>query len=511
MLASKKIALNTGVMYAKTVLTLGLTLYSTRIILNELGENDFGIYNVVAGVIAMLSFLTSAMSQSIRRYMSNAIGKKDIKQLAIIFKSSINIHLILGCFIVLLLELAGLFLFNGFLNIPPHRLSTAYLVFHCMVASTFCSITVIPYVAAINSHEDIFVISIIYTLESFAKLGIAFYLQCTLHDKLIVYGLLLAATYCVATLIYRWYCHTHYKEMLIKRKANRDITKSLVKFSFWTAIGNASRIISIQGSTILLNLFGGTVANAAYGIANQVNGQMNFFSASLLQAIEPQIMKSEGSNDIHRMKRLSLLTCKLSFFLISFFSIPIFCKMPFILNLWLKDVPEYTVIFCRIILLTVLISQITMGLQSGIYAKGRIKNYQSVMGIIQLLSLPLAFILLKAGFSVETILYSLLTVETVMSISRIIFAKHLIHIKISTMMKEMLFPSLVACIAVFIATNYFSSLFMTDSVFTFLILCLESFLVYIGLFWIIVLNKNERQSFVKLLANNSFLKKYNRA
>lgn len=216
MLASQRIIFNTSIMYAKTVLTLGITLYSTRIILNELGENDFGIYNVVAGVIAMLSFLTHAMSQSTRRYMSNAIGKKDIELLATIFKSSIKIHLIWGCAFVLLLEVLGVFLFNGFLNIPPHRLSTAYFVFHCMVASTFCSITVIPYVAAINSHEDIFVISIIYTLESFAKLGIAFYLQYTLHDKLIVYGLLLATIYCIATLIYRWYCHTHYKEIHIK-------------------------------------------------------------------------------------------------------------------------------------------------------------------------------------------------------------------------------------------------------------------------------------------------------
>ncbi len=506
MLASQRIIFNTSIMYAKTVLTLGITLYSTRIILNELGENDFGIYNVVAGVIAMLSFLTHAMSQSTRRYMSNAIGKKDIELLAIIFKSSIKIHLIWGCAFVLLLEVLGVFLFNGFLNIPPHRLSTAYFVFHCMVASTFCSITVIPYAAAINSHEDIFVISIIYTLESFAKLGIAFYLQYTLHDKLIVYGLLLATIYCIATLIYRWYCHTHYKEIHIKIKTNKDTTKELVKFSFWTVIGNASRIISTQGSTILLNLFGGTVANAAYGIANQVNGQMSFFSASLLQAIEPQIMKSEGNNDTHRMKRLSLLTCKLSFFLISFFSIPIFCKMPYILNLWLKDVPEYTVIFCRIILLTALMSQITMGLQSGIYAKGRIRNYQLVMSIIQLLSLPLAFILLKAGFPVEIILYSLLMVETAMGISRIILAKHLIHIKIAILIKEMLLPSLAACIATFIAVNYSSSLFMTDSIFTFLMLCLESFLVYSCLFWIIVLNKNEKQSFVKLLKNYSFLK-----
>ena len=292
----------------------------------------------------------------------------------------------------------------------------------------------------------------------------------------------------------------------LQRKTNKDTTKELVKFSFWTVIGNASRIISTQGSTILLNLFGGTVANAAYGIANQVNGQMSFFSASLLQAIEPQIMKSEGNNDTHRMKRLSLLTCKLSFFLISFFSIPIFCKMPYILNLWLKDVPEYTVIFCRIILLTALMSQITMGLQSGIYAKGRIRNYQLVMSIIQLLSLPLAFILLKAGFPVEIILYSLLMAETAMGISRIILAKHLIHIKIAILIKEMLLPSLAACIATFIAVNYSSSLFMTDSIFTFLMLCLESFLVYSCLFWIIVLNKNEKQSFVKLLKNYSFLK-----
>lgn len=493
-------------MYAKMLLTLVITLYSTRIILNELGVNDFGIYNVVAGVISMLSFLTAAMSLSTRRYMSNAMGKGNTSLLAVIYRTSIKIHIIWGCIFILFFELFGIFLFNGVLNIAPDRISTAHFVFHCMIASTFFSITAIPYTAAINSHEDIYVISIIYILESIAKLGIAFYLQYTECDKLIIYGILLATTYSATTFIQRWYCYTHYKETRLKEKADKSIMKSLAKFSFWTSISNASKILSTQGSIILLNIFGGTAINAAYGIANQVNGQMVYFSASLLQAIEPQIMKSEGANDINRMKRLSLLTCKLSFFLISFFSIPILCKMPYLLELWLKNVPDHTVTFCQIILLTNLINQITMGLQSGIYAKGNIRSYQIIVGVIQLLSLPLSYTLLITGFPVYIVVFSLLIVEIGISVSRIILAKYLLNIDAPAFIKGILLPSFATCITTFIIIDYTSSLF-ANSLLNFLMLCVESFILYSILFWRIVLNKEERSSFIRVLSNNSLLKK----
>ena len=491
-------------MYIKTVLTVGIALYSTRIILNELGASDFGIFNIVAGVIAMLSFLTTAMSLSTRRFLSTAIGINDIEYLATIFRTSVKIHIAYGFIFVIFFELVSVFLFGFFLNIPESRLYAAYFVFQCMLISTFFSIVSIPYNAAINSHEDIFVMSIIYTVEAVIKLGIAIYLQYTIFDKLIVYGILLAITYSLTTFIQKFYCKKYYAETHIKKKSDKILTHKLISFSCWASFSNMTKILVSQGSVLILNIFGGTIVNAAYGIATQVNGQMNYFSAALLQAIEPQIMKSKGALDDGRMKRLSISACKLSFFLISFFSIPIMVKMPFVLDLWLKNNPDYTVVFCKIILLSTMCAQITMGLQSAIFANGNIRLYQLIVGSIQIMALPLSYILLKNGCPIYFAVLIILVIELILSIVRIFLAKKILNIGGFYFLKQVVFKSLLSCTVTYFVI-YWVNIRIPDSLLGFVFLCIFSFILYLILFYNIVLNSQEKGA-VKNVLNSLTLK-----
>ena len=486
-----RVVLNTGMMYVKTILTMGITLYSTRIILNELGASDFGIFNVVAGVIAMLSFLKTASTTSVRRFLADAMGKGDMDSLITIFSESIKVHLTFAICFVAFFEVLSIYLFNGFLNIAPNRMIAAYVVYQCTLFSTFFSILAIPYASAINSHEDIFVLSIIYIIDSFAKLAIAVYLKYTLFDKLIVYGSLLALTYSLHIIILWWYCHAHYNECKAPIRHDKILRNKIISFSGWSTLSNVSSVLTIQGSVILVNVFGGTIINAAYGIANQVNAQIRFFAASLLQAIEPQIMKSHGANDEERMCRLSLTASKLSFFLISFFSIPLIVRMEFVLKIWLNDVPFYTTDFCRIILATSIIGMLSMGLQSGIYAKGNIELYQILIGIVQILALPISYFSLKNGSSIFIVIHALLLVECIIFVVRIVLARKYISINLKNFLIEDVVPEILSVLLVFYATLQISDIMDNTIIGTFF-LFVFSFSIYAILFWLLIVNKHEK-------------------
>lgn len=479
-------------MYTKTVLTVGITLYSTRIILNELGACDYGIFNVVAGVISMLSFLTSASASSIRRYLSNAMGKNDEQLVAIIFQEGCRIHLCLSFLVVVIFEILGIFLFDSFLNIETSRVNAAYFIFHCTLFSTFFSILAIPYTAAINSHEEIYIISIVYIIEAFAKLGIALLLKILPYGKLEIYGFLLAMIYSIDTIALIIYCHTHYKEAKAKKVLNKEIRTELLKFSSWTSLGNLSRIFSYQGSVVLVNLFAGTIANAAYAIATQVNSQMNYFSSSLLQAIDPQIMKSAGAGDMNRMYRLSVSACKFSFFLITFFSIPILLRMQYVLKIWLINVPKFTCTFCWVILLTTSIGQITMGLQSAIYAKGNIKDYQQIISIIQILAIPCSYLFLINGCPVSVVVYALLFVELVILVFRIYYVYYYVGISVLSLIFSDFLPLLFSVIVSY-GVLVLINVFICETFEGFILICLLSFIVYFTCFWVMALSKFERE------------------
>jgi O-antigen/teichoic acid export membrane protein len=450
MKSAERVIKNTGFLYGKMVITIFISLYSTRLILNALGAVDYGIFSLVGGVISMLSFINGAMIIATQRYLAISLGAGDMQKLKSVFSSSVILHLIIGFAIVILLEIAGFFLFDGGLKIPADRIATAKIIFHFMVISTFFTINAVPYDASINTHENMLFDALSGILESVIKLGIAIWLIYSDFDKLILFGLLTALLTILIRIIKSVYCYRKYEECRVRLFSHIEIglLKEMVMFAGWSLFGLFVSVLRNQGMAILLNLFYGIVVNAAYGIANQVNSNITAFSSNMIRAIIPQIMKSEGSGDRERMLRLSVLACKMSFFLLAFFAIPIIVEMPFILNLWLKKVPENTVIFCQLILLWGLLQQITVGLMVAITSVGDIKAYQIVVGAFQLFNLPLAYLLIKIGLPAYYVFVSSIFLEFIAGGLKIWFAHKIAGLNVKDFLVKTLIYSFLTVIIV---------------------------------------------------------------
>jgi O-antigen/teichoic acid export membrane protein len=461
--AANKVVLNTGILYGRMLLTVGISLYSTRLILNALGATDFGIFQLVAGVIAMLSFLNNAMATSTQRFLSFYQGENDMVMQKKVFTNSLQIHIIIGLILVLVLELLGFFLFDGFLNIPLDKISVAKAIYHLMSATVFFTVLSVPFMGTLIAHENLLWVSIVSIIETLLKLGIALLLLTLLNNKLLIYGLLTECICLLSLILYAGFCFKKYSECTLDGLFIIDKVqmKQLSSFAGWNLFGALCSLGRTQGLAILLNIFLGTVVNAAYGIANQVSSQMAFFSSSLLRALNPQIMKSEGAGDRDRMLRLSMMACKFCFFLLAIVSIPCIFEMESILKIWLKNVPEHTLIFCRLILLGILINQLTIGLQSAIQATGKIKMYQTVVGTIILLNLPIAYFLLKYNYPVHYVLLSYCSIELIACVARLYFLKIVAELSPRLYFKRvfisLIIPVLVSIITCIIVYNYISS------------------------------------------------------
>ncbi|MFV0538150.1 MAG: hypothetical protein ACK5M3_12380 [Dysgonomonas sp.] len=429
-----KVVMNTGILYGKMLLTIGISLYTTRIVLNALGATDFGIYNLVAGVIAMLSFLNVAMTVSTQRYLSYYQGSKNLTKQSSVFYNSFILHLCIGLLIVAIVEVLGIFLFDLFFNIPVDRVASAKVIYHFMALSIFFTIISVPFIASVNAHENMYWVAIVDVLEVLLKLGVAIFLgyQIINYDNLIFYGLSTAVISFISMMCYSIFCLLKYKECSLRAKntLSRSLLRELTSFAGWNLFGSLCGIGRIQGIAVLLNFFFGAIVNAAYGIANQVASQMSFFSVTMLRALNPQIMKSEGAGDRQQMLRLSMIGSKFGFFLLAIVAIPCIFEMSSILTLWLKDVPEYTIVFCKLILIGAMVSQLTIGLQSAIQATGKIKIYQSIVGVVLLLSLPIAYVLLRLGFSAYSVFFAYIGVEVVACFLRLIILKKLASLNI---------------------------------------------------------------------------------
>jgi O-antigen/teichoic acid export membrane protein len=453
---ANRVVVNTGFLYGKMFITILISLYSTRLILNALGATDYGVFNLVGGVVSMLTFLNSAMANATQRYMSYSLGEGNKEKLVSIFSSSVVLHLVIGIIIVFILEFAGLFLFDGLLKIPAERLGSAKIVYHFMVVSTFFAINAVPYDAAINSHEDFLFDAITGIFESVLKLGIAISLLFAPFDKLILYGLLIALLTILVRIIKSVYCFRKYDECRtrIRSGINVPLTKEMLAFAGWNLFGSFCTIARNQGLAVILNHFFGIIINAAYAIANQVNSNLLLFSVNMLKSINPQITKSEGGGDRQRTLRLTTLAVKLSFFLLAFFAIPVLLEMPFLLKIWLKTVPENTIIFCQLMIILTLILLMTAGLNVLIQAVGRIKMSQTVTGSLLIMNVPLSWGLIKFGFPAYSVLVGSIFLEIIAGGSRIWFSKILGGLNV----KEFLVKNVLSSMSVFILAAGFTIL-----------------------------------------------------
>ena len=399
MSTTSRVIKNTGFLYVKMGVTLFVSLYTLRLLLASLGAADYGIFTIIGGSIAMLGFLNSTMANATQRFMSYAEGGGDLEQKKKIFNISLILHVFISLLTCLLLFLVSVPLFNGILNIQPERMYAAKIVYSCLIFSTMLTIVNTPYDAVINAHENMLYYSIIGVFESLLKLSIAIYCVYTLYDKLIVYGLLMAMVPLITLTIMKVYCHRHYEECVIApcRYWDGALVKRIVTFSGWNFMTAISSLFTFQGMGLVLNHFYGTTLNAAHGIAQQVNSQLSQFSVNMMKALNPVIVKNAGAGNYDVMNKATIAGCKFSTYIMLFFAVPLIIEMPYVLKIWLVEVPDWTVLFCILQIVVGVICQMTESASSAIYAQGNIKWYAIYKSLMNLLPVIIAYVSFAFG------------------------------------------------------------------------------------------------------------------
>lgn len=391
---------NTAWLYGKIFVNMFVILLTTRIILNGLGATDFGIFNIVGGAITMLGFLNSTMAHATQRFMNYCEGEGNRQKLKQIFNVSILLHLGVALITGGVLTLCGLFFFEDILNIPVERLFAAKVVFGGLVVSTVFTMMTSPYEAVMNAHENFKYFAIVSVFENLLKLLIAIICLYSIGDKLIIYGVLMACIPFVVLGIMRYYCHKYYSECEFSPSMyySSQIAKELTSFAGWNFIAATTSLIGHYGMGVILNHFFGVLLNAAQGIATQIGGAFMTLSANALKALTPILTKSEGANDRQAVYYMTLLGCRIPFFITALFSIPLFLWTPQILNIWLTEVPTWAVLFSRLQITKNVIDLLFRNLNSAIYAQGNIKLHSIAGSIIYIMPLLLAAIAFYYGY-----------------------------------------------------------------------------------------------------------------
>ncbi|MBC3789114.1 hypothetical protein [Spirosoma utsteinense] len=431
-------------------ITVGLSLYTTRLVLNALGVNDFGIFNLVGGAVMMLTFLNNSMAAATQRFMSYTEGSGDLEKLKTIFNVSIVSHLAVGGVVFMLMELIGYILFDGVLSIPAERIEAAKWVYQFTVVSTLVTIISVPYDAVINAHENMLFYGIIGILEAVLKLSIAIYIANSTHDQLITYGLLMAVSTVFTLYIRRIYCHRHYSEceIYLRKHFSKPLFKEMTSFAGWSLLGSSTSMITGYGQGILINTFFGTSVNAAQAIAGQVNGQLGAFGNTMLKALNPVIAKSEGAGNRELMLKASAVGNKVAFFLLMIFYIPMLVEAPFVLKIWLDNVPDYTITFCQLALIRSLLEQLTITFSSSISAVGNIRKFQIYSSILAASPLVITYIFFKYEYPVYALYIVLITYTIMSSVVLIYFTHKLCGLVIEEYLKDTFLRCIVSFIIV---------------------------------------------------------------
>lgn len=460
---NKRIAKNTLFLFFRMFFTMGVSLYTTRIVLKVLGVHDFGIYNVVGGIVSMLAFLNVSMSTATQRFFSFELGKKNYNRLNEIFCMSVNIHVIISLIIFLIAETLGLWFLNNKLVIPIERIGAANWVYQFSIATFIVGVLSVPYNAIIISQERMKIFAYISFIEVFMKLIIVFGILFIGFDKLKMYSILIFFVSVFIFATYYFYCKRNFKSSNFTFFWDKELFKTLLNYSGWNLFGNVAGVAMGQGVNILLNIFFGPTVNAARAIAYQVKGAVNMFVVNFQIAINPQIVKSYAAKDLKYMHQIIFQGSKFSFFLLFIVTLPVLFETEFILTLWLSNVPEHTIVFTRLAIINILIDSMSGSLMSAAQASGNIKKYQAVVGGLLLLILPISYGFLKMGFDPEVTLYVSITISVLSLYLRMRIISVLVDFSIQLFFKNVLLKvMLVSVISVvlpfFLYSNIDSSL-----------------------------------------------------
>ena len=490
-----RIVKNTSYLYFKMVVTMFISLWTTRLILNSLGASDFGIFAVVGGAISMLGFINNSMAGATQRFMNYVEGQGNTERKKEIFNISILIHLGISVVVLLVLAICGFVFFHGVLSISPDRLHAAHVVYGSMVVSTILTVINAPYDAVLNSHENMRYYAIIGIFESILKLLVAFACVYSAYDKLIVYGVLMACIPAVTLTIMKVYCHKRYDECVISfsRYYNKATLKEMLGFAGWNFWGTMSSMVGNYGQGLVVNHFFGALLNASIGIANQLNGQLLAFSNNMLKAVSPVITKTEGGGEREKMMQIATISSKYSFAIFAVFSIPAIIEMPYILKVWLKNVPQWAVLFAQLQLVRTLMEQVTITYSTAIAAEGHISSYKTIVSIVNIVPILCMSLLFYMGFSpVYMYVVNISIFGIVFSIINIYYCKKNCGLQYSSFLNVLLMPILSSFLLAYVVT-LIPTFFIKEGWLRLLLTLAIGFISYLVSFWCFSINSSERK------------------
>ncbi|RKD91995.1 lipopolysaccharide biosynthesis protein [Mangrovibacterium diazotrophicum] len=454
---NKRIAKNTMMLYIRMLLTMGVSLYTVRVVLDTLGTIDYGLYNVVGGVVTMFAFLSGTMASASQRFFAFELGRNNMGKLTQTFSMTMNIYLIIAVIIVVLAETVGLWFLTHKMTIPPERMDAAQWVFHFSILTFMMTMFTIPYNAAIIVQEKMTVYAYVSILEVVLKLILVFLLVFSPYDKLKLYSVLMFSVTTLVTLIYRTYCKRKFQHYRYSFFWDKALFYKLIGYSGWNLFGALAGMFNNQGVNIILNLFFGPTINAARAIAYQVSAAINRFAQNFMTATRPQIVKHYAGGENKQMLKLVFQSSKLSFFLLFIISMPMLLETNFIIGLWLKKVPEYVTLFTRLVILTALIDSLSLPLMTAAQATGKIRKYQTAVGGTMLLALPVSYFLLLGGFPPETVMYVAIVNSVICLFLRLLILKDLVELPVKKYLMEVILPSLSAALVAYAVPSILSS------------------------------------------------------
>lgn len=488
---NKRIAKNTLLLYFRMLFMMAVSLYTSRVVLNALGVEDYGIYNVVAGVVSTMAFLNTTLAAASQRFITIELGKKDFAALKQVFANCLSVHIFLGLLIIVILETFGLWFLNTHLNIPENRMVAANIAFQCALVSFLMEVLSVPYNALIIAHERMNAFAYISILEVTLKLITVYLLVFISFDKLIVYAALWLCVAIIIRLVYSFYCNRKFNESRTNPRVSKNLFKSILSFSGYNLIEVFANMLSDQGVNFMLNIFFTPVVNAARGIALQVNGAMYGFVNNFTTAINPQITKNCAIGDMERMNKLVNSGNKYSFLLFMVLSFPVYFKIDYILRIWLKTPPEFCATFIRLFILINLIRILSTTFFVAVSATGKIKAYQIIQGVVKLLIMPATYVTLLMIKRPEMAFYVLMFFESLCLVIKVYLCKDLINLSIKSYYFTVILPCVLMAVLAYIVSFYVNELF-PDDFWGLILYAMVDICILLGLAYFVALGQSDR-------------------
>lgn len=455
--ANKRIAKNTIALYIRMFVIMAVSLYTSRIILQVLGISDFGLYNVIGGIVASFSMLSAALTVGTQRFLSYAMGEGDEEKLQKTFSIALGLHIFLAIILLILAETIGLWFVYNYLNIPNGRFSAAIWVYQFSVIAFLVNLVQVPFQSCLISHEKMNIYAYMSIYDVVMKLLVLFVIQVIPIDKLILYGLMILIIQVSSVLIYNFYCRKNFEECSWKIKTDKKLTSEMLSYTGWNLFGGSLGFVTGQGINILLNIFCGTTVNAARGLSMNINNIITQFVSNFQTAVNPQIVKQYAAKEYDYLYRLVINNARLAEYLYLLIAIPIFIEIDFLLDLWLVEVPEYTSIFIRIIIIQSALSPIDYPVGMLIHASGKMK-WPSIITVIPLYSIfIISYFLLKNGYTPVSVYIVSAVLFIWRNITNMYFANKYSGISISLIIRSIYMNTLLGCVVMFIIPYLISS------------------------------------------------------